>query len=79
MIVKIEYQFDFMPTYALEQILREDLRCMNSPFLPEEAIFYICNILAKRRKQQNRGSSDDVKRKLLEIKEFNLECEDLSE
>ena len=67
MILKIEYQFDYLPTHALEQILREDLRNMDTPFLSEDAILYICGILRERRNKAHPECRPDVGAKLKEF------------
>lgn len=67
MITKIEYQFDYLPTYALEQILRADLLNMDEPFLSDDAIMHICRILSDRRHKDYPEACSDVKEKLKEF------------
>lgn len=67
MITKIEYQFDYLPTYALEQILRADLLNMDKPFLSDGAIMYICGILSDRRHTEHPETCSEVKEKLEEF------------
>ena len=70
MITKIEYQFDYLPTYALEQILRADLLNMDEPFLSDDAIMHICRILSDRRHKEHPEIRSDVKRKLKEFLKY---------
>lgn len=70
MIIKIEYQFDYLPTHALEQILREDLISMDEPFLSDDAIIHICGILSARRNNTKPESRSDIETKLKEFWEY---------
>ena len=48
MDVRIELCFDYMPTWLLKRILRNDLMNQKNPFLTDEAINHICDILIER-------------------------------
>ena len=50
MDAKIELCFDYMPTWLLKRILRNDLINQKNPFLTDEAINHICDILIEREK-----------------------------
>lgn len=45
MDVRIELCYDYMPTWLLKRILRNDLMNKKNPFLTDEAINHICDIL----------------------------------
>ena len=49
MITEIAICCDYFPTDTLENILRNDLRQGNTPFLSTDAILHISEILWKRR------------------------------
>lgn len=46
--VGIELCFDYLPTWLLRKILRNDLLNKVNPLLSDEAINYICDILIER-------------------------------
>ena len=50
MDVRIELCYDYMPTWLLKRILRNDLMNKKNPFLTDEAINRICDILIEREK-----------------------------
>lgn len=50
MDARIELCYDYMPTWMLKRILRNDLMNKKNPFLPDEAINHICDILIEREK-----------------------------
>lgn len=52
MNVRIELCFDYMPTWLLKHILRTDLMNKKDPFLTDEAINHICDILIEREKSE---------------------------
>ena len=52
MDVRIELCFDYMPTWLLKRILRNDLMNKKNPFLTDEAINHICDILIEREKTE---------------------------
>ncbi len=46
--IRIELCFDFFPTWLLKKILRNDLMNNEDPFLTDDAINHICDILIAR-------------------------------
>lgn len=52
MDVRIELCFDYMPTWLLKRILRNDLMNRTNPVLTDEAINHICDILIDREKTE---------------------------
>lgn len=48
MAVDIELCFDYLPTWLLKKILRNDLKNKANPMLTDEAINHICDILIER-------------------------------
>lgn len=57
MDVRIELCFDYMPTWLLKRILRNDLMNKKNPFLTDEAINRICDILIEREKPDKHTES----------------------
>lgn len=52
MVTGIEICFDYLPTWVLKKILRNDFMNMDNPVLSDEAIVHICEILVERSKQK---------------------------
>lgn len=50
MVTGIEICFDYLPTWVLKKILRNDFMNMDNPVLSDEAIVHICDILVERNK-----------------------------
>lgn len=50
--IKIELCFDYLPTWFLKKMLRNDLMNKKNPFLTDEAINHICDILIEREKPE---------------------------
>ena len=46
--IEIELCFDYLPTWLLRKILRNDLMNKVNPLLTDEAISHICDILIER-------------------------------
>lgn len=57
MDAKIELCYDYMPTWLLKRILRNDLMNRKNPFLTDEAINHICDILIEREKADEHTES----------------------
>ncbi len=57
MDVRIELCFDHLPTWLLKRILRNDLMNKKNPFLTDEAINHICDILIEREKADEHTES----------------------
>ncbi len=63
MLEKMWFDFEKMPTDALEGLLHNDCMEPQKSVLSDVAILQICKILAKRRTKENPDSIVDVEKK----------------